>query len=50
MKLPIQSAPVIRQVSTASYASNAVTPSASCNCPNTCIGLCIEGRCNGLCV
>jgi len=50
MNLPNQFQPIQRD-GNAKFSSNTVgvTPSGSCGCDNVCVGVCVLGRCTGIC-
>ena len=55
MKAPTQSAPVQRnkydrKVAERAGASNGLTQSQQCGCPNFCLGACAFGHCQGVCI
>lgn len=49
MKLPKQSAPIARKVSSSRTANKGVGAS-DCNCPIACLGQCVFGHCVGVCL
>jgi hypothetical protein len=49
MHLPKQSAPVARNVTTATSSSKGIAPS-DCGCPIKCLGACVLGHCVGICL
>ena len=50
MNVPKQAQPIARQVTAQTSARKGIGPSSSCGCPNACIGVCVLGKCAGLCV